>query len=611
MSLWAELRRRNVVKVAVAYAIVGWLLVQVAGSFFPALRLPEWTVTLVAALVILGFPVALLLSWAYELTPEGVKRTESVPVGESITHVTGQKLNFAITVLVVLVLGFVVIDQYVLDDDGDATGPRGSSALNETSAAQTLAGVLSRTLPNSVAVLPFENLSPNPDDAYFARGIHEEILNQLAKLKNLSVISRTSVEKYTDTALSIPEIATELNVGTVMEGSVRFGGTRIRVTTQLIDAATDEHLWSETYEREFDDVFAIESDIAMNVANALQAEFSPEEQRSIEAVPTSSPEAYSLYLRAYATAGAESDALIDEALRLDPNFAPAHALKAINSAASMINTTGSAAETDWLELVDLATASAERALAIDPNVGNAYSALSVVHEFLWHWDEADQANERALELAPNDTNVIWPAAWFTAFSGDYEEAIRLAEREIELAPLVSRSYMDLAIANEHPGNVDAAIAAYRRSVALDPSNLLARQHLGLVEARAGNFEAAAREFEFIERVFGGEVQFVFLPELAIGYLLIGRDQDAARLADRVFSASEEREVGAGSLAMAYLAIGDADNALAELEKAAERAREFVPDQGFFSLMLIKHNVIGHPTLEEPRFRSVRAQLGGA
>ncbi len=266
-SVWGELKRRNVVKVAVAYAIVGWLLVQIADTFFPALQLPEWTVTFVAGLVILGFPLALILSWAYELTPEGMEQTKSVPLSESITKVTGRKLDFAIIGALVLALGFVVYNY----ESEDALTPTPEIVVDEVVDALIPVVVEGqrKVLPNSVAVLPFDNLSPNASDAYFATGLHDEILSQLAKLRNLSVISRTSVLRYADSDLSIPEIARELNVGTVMEGSVRYSDGRVRITTQLIDAETDEHLWTETYEREFSDIFAIESDIAMNIANAL------------------------------------------------------------------------------------------------------------------------------------------------------------------------------------------------------------------------------------------------------------------------------------------------------------------------------------------------------
>jgi TolB-like protein len=239
MSFWTELRRRNVFKVGVAYAIVAWLVLQVAAIAFPALHLPAWTVTFVTALLLLGIPVALLLAWAYEVTPEGIKRTREVPHGQSITHLTGQKLNYIVTALLVVAVAFIAVDNYVLSKRVSLEEARPASAEAPQAAAASPAPAQSRApsvLPNSVAVLPFENLSPNKDDAYFAEGIHEEILNYLAKLKSLNVISRTSVVRYANTDKPIQEIAKELNVETVMEGSVRYANDRVRVTTQLIDA---------------------------------------------------------------------------------------------------------------------------------------------------------------------------------------------------------------------------------------------------------------------------------------------------------------------------------------------------------------------------------------
>ena len=284
-SVWGELKRRNVVKVAVAYAIVAWLLVQIIVSVETPLRLPDWTDTLVIVFLLIGFVVAMFVAWAYELTPEGIKQTKSIPLSESVSRVTGRKLDFAIIGLLVLAVGFMFVDNYVLPESSELNGQTGE------------------VLPSSVAVLPFENLSPNADDAYFASGLHEEVLNQLAKLRDLSVISRTSVLRYTESGLSIPEIARELNVGTIMEGSVRYANDRVRITMQLIDAATDDHLWSETYDREFADIFAIETDIALNVVSALEAEFSLEERESLERSPTTFPAAYRLYLRALAVMG--------------------------------------------------------------------------------------------------------------------------------------------------------------------------------------------------------------------------------------------------------------------------------------------------------------------
>ena len=240
-----------------------------------------------------------------------------------------------------------------------------------------------------MAVLPFANLSPNADDAYFAQGIHEEVLNQLAKLDALSVIARTSVLRYADGKTSLPDIARELNVQTVMEGSVRYAGDNVRITAQLIDPKTGTQLWSEAYQRKFEDIFAIQADIAMNIANALRAEFSLEEQREIERPLTTSPEAYALYLRTR-TAALASDAvlaLLDRAIELDPSFAAAYGRRAVIYSSMLTNTVfGNAVRReDRTDVERLLRESAQRALALDPEEPLGQAALVSVDVQRWYW----------------------------------------------------------------------------------------------------------------------------------------------------------------------------------------------------------------------------------
>ena len=260
-------------------------------------------------------------------------------------------------------------------------------------------------LPNSVAVLPFENLSPDPNHAYFAAGIHEEILNHLVKLSALNVIAPTSMRQYANTEKSIPEIADELNVETVMGGSVRYAGGQIRITTQLNDGTTGAHLWSETYTRKFDDIFAIESDIAMNVANALEAEFSPEEQASIEKIPTQSPAAYGFYLRAQVADGTTFDFLIDRAIAIDPDFARAYAAKAYRKTFDLIGA-GGAGPDEAQESERIIRSNAQKALDLDPTLGTAQASLAVPLYVNWRGVEAERAFQKAVASSPNDVNVL-------------------------------------------------------------------------------------------------------------------------------------------------------------------------------------------------------------
>ena len=615
MSLVSELKRRNVFKVAVAYAIVAWILIEISATVFPILKLPEWTVTFVTMLVLLGFPAALVVSWAYELTPEGIKPAHEVDPEESVTHITGQKLNYFIIGVLLLAVGFLIFN-YVLVDKPDAMveAPEAPSA-EEAQPEPTTPIIVEEqkdVLPNSVAVLPFKNLSPDPDNAYFAAGIHEEILNQLVKLSALNVIARTSVMQYAEGNKTIPEIAGELNVETVMEGSVRYADDRVLVTAQLIDPVTNAHLWSESYNREFSDIFAIQADIAMNVANALEAQFSSAEQARIEERATSSPAAYALYLQALDGFGRDDhtiiSALLDRAIALDPDFALAYAMKAVYDANSVVDTGASqaaeAAERD--EMVRNARENAEKALSLDPELGWAYMALGEIEFFGWRWTEALRSFERANQL--NVVAVEYPS--LNAYLGRRDEAVALALRHVALNPTGWFSHWTLGITHSYLGEHEAAIESLRNTIDLAPAVLLPHMYLASMEIARGNPAAALDELQLTEQLMGEYRAITPLALIAHDYALIGRTEDAQRLFDEINEAAVDREVGAGAWAQAYLAIGDQESALEWLEVAAEKVENHQVDVGFYNLMEIKMNVQGDPVLEQPEFVALRNRLTG-
>jgi TolB-like protein/Tfp pilus assembly protein PilF len=631
MSFWVELRRRNVVKVGAAYAIVAWLLLQIAVNAFPALQLPSWTVTFVTVLLLIGFPIALILAWAYEVTPEGIKPTKQVPVADSITRVTGQKLNYVVTGLLVLAVGYIAADNYLFSDRAPAGASAPVTANGTAGAAGAAAGAApaqttstgpTGTSPgaaearpimtNSVAVLPFANMSPNPDDEYFAAGIHEEILNYLAKLKSLSVIGRTTMLRYADTNKSYQEIATELGVETVMEGSVRYAGDRVRVTTQLIDATTGTHLWSEAYERPFEDIFAIQADIAMNVANALNAAFSPEEQRQIEQAPNVSPTTYATYLRVLLDLGGVGNqspqmfALLDGMIAEAPDFAAPYGIKALIYANLLINTTyGSAGERSEREAQ--ARANAERALALDPNDQAANSALVIIDVLNWRWAEARQTYERYYRAAGR------PAAyhhWFTSWTGNDAEAIEIAQRVVELNPGEAGAYWNLGIVSSYARQYDAAADALRRAIGLAPSPPLFHSWLAFAEIGRNNSAEALRELQLVERLLGQNRAIIYLVDMIYSYGRLGRSADVERIFAEIQEIAATQDIGAGGWAMTYLALGEEEKALEQLRIGAQRARDKVLDPGFFQLMNLRVNVIDDPVLEQPEFVEVRAQLTG-
>ena len=278
-NLFAELKRRNVYKVAVAYAVVSWLLIQIATQVFPFFEIPNWAVRLVVLLLIIGFPVALIFSWAYEITPEGIKLESEIDLTRSVPRKTGRKL-IAFTSVVAAIAASLFILQFVRT--------RSTSSEPATTSA----------IPNkSIAVLPFDNLSRDPDNAYFCEGVQDEILTRLAKVADLKVISRTSTQHFKSTPDNLPQIAKQLGVAHVLEGSVQRANDQIRVNVQLINALTDAHLWAETFDRKLTDIFAVESEISKTIADTLQTKLSGSEQRAIAARPTESTEAHQLYLK--------------------------------------------------------------------------------------------------------------------------------------------------------------------------------------------------------------------------------------------------------------------------------------------------------------------------
>src|SRR6267378_2960329 len=279
-NFFAELKRRNVYKVAIAYAIVAWLLIQAASILFPTFEAPAWVMKVFVTAIIFGFPVALIFSWAFEITPEGIKLESEIEPSNSIARRTGRKIVAVTIALAVVAAGLFV---YQLVRSKNTVTPRQSEAA---------------TVPNkSIAVLPFDNLSRDPDNAYFCEGVQDEILTRLAKVADLKVISRTSTQHFKSTPDNLPQIAKQLGVAHVLEGSVQKASDQVRVNVQLINALTDAHLWAETFDRKLTDIFAVESEISKSVAENLNARLNGRAEEVLAERPTENPEAHELYLK--------------------------------------------------------------------------------------------------------------------------------------------------------------------------------------------------------------------------------------------------------------------------------------------------------------------------
>src|SRR5713101_100780 len=315
-SFFAELKRRNVIRVAGLYLVGAWLVVQVAGTVLPMFGAPSWALRALIVTLALGFIPAVIFSWVFQLTPEGLKREEDVAPEHSITPQTGRRMDRMIIVVLVLALGYFAFDKFALT-------PRREAALLASAAPNESRSVINA---KSIAVLPFENRSRDPDNSYFADGIQDEILTRLAKIADLKVISRTSTQHYKSAPENLREIASQLGVAHIVEGSVQKSGDSVRVNVQLIKAANDSHLWADTFDRKLTDIFSVESEVARAIADQLRVHLTGREEQVIAARPTDNPDAYDAYLRglAYTLKGANTLAsslgaqkYLREAVRLD------------------------------------------------------------------------------------------------------------------------------------------------------------------------------------------------------------------------------------------------------------------------------------------------------
>jgi TolB-like protein len=416
MSLFEELKRRNVFRVAIAYVLLGWAVLQGADFLLDLAEAPQWVIRVFAIAGLVGFPFAVFFSWAYELTPEGLKRDAEVQQSQSITAQTGRKLNGVIIALLVLVIVLMGAERLFLERDESASGQH--TAQSET-AEQSI---------QSVAVLPFVDMSPEGDQAYFGDGIAEEVLNELTRLEGLRVASRTSSFAYREGA-DTRVIAEALNVATVLEGSVRKNGGQIRVTAQLINAADGYHLWSKTFDRELTDIFVIQDEIAEAVAGALGVRMKVGDVNAFAGAGTTIVDAYEAYLRGmntplFPTAQSnERISLFERAIELDPEYAAAWAALGLTLGSTM----WISSVDDAPEILDRAIPILQQAVDLGPDSYYAYTMLATVNYASFDWISSEQYYVRAMEILPAG-NVFGHYANMLMRSGRSTESLRFRNR---------------------------------------------------------------------------------------------------------------------------------------------------------------------------------------
>jgi len=518
---------------------------------------------------------------------------------------SGNALVYSLFGLVVLVIAFLVIDNTILKDAPKVTAENSIQSSIEVTEKSSEPVVEEKTavLHNSIAVLPFENLSPSPNDAYFAIGIHQEILDHLVKIRDINSISRASVLHYENAVTSIAEIASELNVETVMKGSVSYSNNQININVELFDTSDNSPLWSEQYDRELSDIFEIEAEIVERIALILSAELTADEQQRIEKVPTRSLEAYALYLNAHAVPSIigpvrfpEFYHYLDQAIELDPDFALAHSVKARGYAFAKRN----GRQIDGLspeEMESKAIEHSDIALALDPDLIMIYMAQAELHRSQQREAEASLAYERALQLNPNDREILSNYARSLSAIGKHDDAAQVSMRVIELDPNEANNHYLLAGRLMYAGKPVAAAAKYRQAISMEP-NFFRYLNLSIAEILSGNNSEAHEAIQYAEKLISDNTTTRGIARVAFVYSKLGLHDDAMRVFNLLESTvANGKLLKSHARTLSFLAIGEIDKAFDVLSEK--------PVDGLTPLQEIKSNMLNVAVLEEPRFLELR------
>ncbi len=554
-NFFAELKRRNVYKVGIAYLVVGWLLVQVATQVFPFLEIPNWAIRLVILLVALGFPLALVIAWAFESTPEGIKRTEIADAARKKSR--GGAWMYIVAMGAVASVALFFLGRY--------------TAKPRTAAPAEL-------LSKSIAVLPFKSLSEDKANNYFADGIQDEILTRLSKIADLKVISRTSTQKYQSSPENLREIAQQLGVTNILEGSVQKSGEQVRITVQLINATTDAHLWAETYDRKLTDIFGVETEVAQGIAASLEARLTGRERQQVAAIPTKNPQAYDAYLRGVALLSHPS---LDEvmkardffrqAVQLDPQYAQAWAQLAVAESQIFFNREHTPAQSDR------ARVAAETAVRLQPELGEARMGLGAFYYYcLQDFDRALSELDEAQTRSPSSADIIFTVA------------------------LVKR----------RQGKVDEAIAAMRKAAVVDPRNSDLWTNLGVTYRGMRDFKSTNEMLERAHAISPDDGDII--AHQAEMYLAQG---DIAA-AENVLSGQSGREAGLHSV-LCRIYRRQFDEALRMLRKELEETKN-APDffyadlRGWIGQLMVAggDSAKGRPLIEQSRRELIALRSAG-
>jgi adenylate cyclase len=580
-NFFAELKRRNVYKVAVAYAVVGWLVIQVTATIVPALHLPDGLTTAVVVLVLVGFPIALVISWAFEMTPEGMKRTENVSPDEVIPQ--WSKKKFA-----ALIIGVAVI----------AAGLLAFQLLRSSRST-----IIATADTKSIAVLPFVNMSADKNDEYLSDGMTEELINVLSKVPGLRVPGRTScfAFKGKNEEDIFRKVGDQLHVGTVLEGSVRKAGEKLRVTAQLINVSDGYHLWSKDYDGDVKDILNFQSSVAEQVVQALQVKLGGDEKRILTKKPTENPEAHRLYLLgryefAKYTQTGWNNAIryYEEALRIDPEFALAYCGLADNYAYM-----GSVVMPEK-EAIAKEKEFAEKALALDPELAEAHMSFALTLVADYDWRNGLKEFDRALELNPNLAFAYELQAWTVNGLGRFDEAIAKTRKAVELDPLNPFFQMSLSFFQYWARRYDDAIPQARKTLAMDPNSAISHVLLGLSFLKKGDTAGAIAELQKSKTPDPGAWYQGFL---GYAYAISGDRAKAEQALRELEQVAKRQYVSPTAFATIYLGLDQKEKCLDWLEKSYEQQDS--------ACWYLKIDQIYDTVRNEPRFQALVTKIFGS
>jgi len=593
-SFFAELKRRNVYKVAVAYAVVAWLLIQAASIFFPAFDAPPWVMKVFIIVIIFGFPVALIFSWAFEITPEGIKLESEIEPSKSIKRRTGRKI-VAITIALAVVAAGLFVFQMVGRDR------RARRSNVETAEGGRPGGASLAADQKSIAVLPFVNMSADKNDEYLSDGMTEELINVLAKVPGLRVPGRTScfAFKGKNEENIFHKVGDQLHVGTVLEGSVRKAGDKLRVTAQLINVSDGYHLWSKDYDGDVKDILNFQSNVAEQVVQALQVKLGGEGTRVLAKKPTENPEAHRLYLLgryefAKYTQTGWNNAIryYEQALKLDPNYALAYCGLADNYAYM-----GSVVMPEK-EAIAKEKEFAQKALELDPELAEAHMSLALTLVADYDWRNGLKEFDRALELNPNLAFAYELQAWTVNGLGRFDEAIAKTRKAVELDPLNPFFQMSLSFYQYWARQYDDAIVQARKTLEMDPNSAISHVLLGLSFLKKGDTAGAIAELEKSKAPDPGAWYQGFL---GYAYAISGDRAKAEEALRELEQLAKRQYVSPTAFATIYLGLGQKEKCLDSLEKAYEEQDS--------ACWYLKIDQIYDSVRNEPRFQAILKKVG--